>query len=61
MFSVNARGIMNKLKQKPPIEIYMKLNCTEEELNTAAAKIKAMPKAAFSTVPRLSLQPIPIS
>ena len=50
VFSVNARGIMGRLKQKPPIEIYMKLNCTEEELNTAAAKIKANPAVLDYTV-----------
>ena len=32
IFSVNARAIMTKLSQKPPIEIYMKLQCTEEQL-----------------------------
>ncbi len=50
MFSVNARNIMGKLKQKPPIDIYMKLNCTEEELNTAAARIKANPAVIDYTV-----------
>ena len=50
MFSVNARSIMGKLKQKPPIDIYMKLNCTEEELNTAAARIKANPAVLEYTV-----------
>lgn len=50
VFSVNARGIMNKLKQKPPIEVYMKLNCTEEQLNTVAAKIKSNPAVIEYTV-----------
>ena len=31
MFSVNARTIMTKLSQRPPVEVYMKLQCSEEE------------------------------
>jgi len=33
IFSVNARAMMTKLSQKPPIEIYMKLQCTQEQLD----------------------------
>ena len=33
IFSVNVRTIMTRLSQRPPIEVYMKLQCTEEELN----------------------------
>lgn len=50
VFSLNARVIMAKLSQKPPIEVFMKLNCTEEELNTAAAKFKANPLIIEYTV-----------
>ena len=50
VFSLNARVIMAKLSQKPPIEVFMKLNCTEEELNTAAAKFKANPLVIEYTV-----------
>ena len=50
IFSVNARGIMAKLSQKPPIEVYMKLQCTEEELNTAAARFANHPAIIEYTV-----------
>lgn len=43
LFSVNARMIMTKLSQRPPIEIYMKLQCTEEERNFVAAQLSANP------------------
>ena len=33
IFSVNARNIMRKLSQQPPIEVYMKLTVTQEELD----------------------------
>jgi len=32
IFSANARFIMKKVSQQPPIEVYMKLACTEGEL-----------------------------
>ena len=32
IFSLNARNIMRKLGQQPPIEVYMQLNCSEENL-----------------------------
>ena len=50
LFSVNARSIMAKLGQKPPIDVYMKLNCSEEELNGAAAKFAANPNIVSYTV-----------
>ncbi|MBO4450358.1 MAG: permease-like cell division protein FtsX [Clostridiales bacterium] len=50
IFSVNARGIMAKLSQKPPIEVFMKLRCTEEELNNAAARFAANPAIIEYTV-----------
>jgi len=43
LFSVNARMIMTKLSQRPPIEIYMKLQCTEEERNFVASQLSANP------------------
>lgn len=50
IFSVNARGIMAKLSQKPPIDVYMKLQCSEEELNNAALKFKNNPMILEYTV-----------
>jgi cell division transport system permease protein len=50
IFSVNARNIMAKLSQKPPIEVYMKLQCTEEELNMAAARFARNPMIVEYTV-----------
>ena len=32
VFSANARVIMKKLGQQPPIEVYMRLDATEEQL-----------------------------
>ncbi len=43
MFSANVRSIMRKLSQEPPIEVYMKLQVTEEELNLTALAIDADP------------------
>ena len=43
IFSVNVRTIMTRLSQRPPIEVYMKLQCTEEELNDVQAKLYANP------------------
>ena len=33
IFSANARFIMKKVGQQPPIEVYMKLGCTQEQLD----------------------------
>ena len=33
IFSLNARNIMRKLGQQPPIEVYMQLNCAEGNLD----------------------------
>ena len=33
IFSANARNIMRKISQQPPIEIYMRLDATEEQVN----------------------------
>ena len=43
MFSVNARRIMTKLSQRPPIEVYMTLQCTEEERDFVARKLSENP------------------
>ena len=43
LFSVNARMIMTKLSQRPPIEVYMKLQCTEEERNFVSQQLAANP------------------
>ena len=41
IFSTNARTIMHKLGQKPPIEIYMTLQSTPEEREAVANALKA--------------------
>ncbi len=41
MFSVNARRIMTKLSQRPPIEVYMQLQCSEDERTFVMNKLKA--------------------
>ena len=33
IFATNARNMMRKLGQKPPIEVYMNLNCEQEQLD----------------------------
>ena len=33
IFATNARNMMRKLGQKPPIEVYMVLNCEQEQLD----------------------------
>ena len=43
MFSVNARRIMRKLAQRPPIEVYMTLQSTEDERNIVARKLADNP------------------
>ena len=43
LFSVNARMIMTKLSQRPPIEVYMSLQCTEEERNFVSQQLAANP------------------
>jgi len=41
IFSLNARTWMNKLSQRPPIEVYMKLQCTDEMLDAVKAALDA--------------------
>ena len=43
MFSVNARRITTRLSQRPPIEVYMTLQCTEEERNFVAEHLNSNP------------------
>lgn len=50
MFSVNARSIMTRLSQRPPIEVYMKLQCTEDQLNAVQANLAANPNVLEFTV-----------
>jgi len=33
IFSANARYIMKKIGQQPPIEVYMKIGCTQEQMD----------------------------
>ena len=39
IFTVNVRNIMTKLSQRPPIEIYMELQCTQEQLDAVSANL----------------------
>jgi len=41
VFSINARAIMKKLGQQPPIEVYMKLQVTDDELAQTESIIAA--------------------
>lgn len=41
LFSTNARTIVTKLSQRPPIEVYMKLQCTEEERENVKIMLNA--------------------
>jgi cell division transport system permease protein len=50
MFSANVRSIMRKLSQEPPIEVYMELQVTEEELNTTALAIYNDPAIIDCTI-----------
>ncbi|MCR4703073.1 MAG: permease-like cell division protein FtsX [Saccharofermentans sp.] len=43
IFSVNARRITTRLSQRPPIEVYMTLQCTEEERNFVAEHLNSNP------------------
>lgn len=44
IFSANARVMMRKLSQQPPIEVYMKLNASVEEINNASVLICSDPR-----------------
>ncbi|MCR5528910.1 MAG: ABC transporter permease [Saccharofermentans sp.] len=43
IFSANVRSVMRKLSQEPPIEVYMKLQVSEDELNATALAINNDP------------------
>ena len=43
IFSANARFIMKKVSQQPPIEVYMKLQCTQEEMNMVVSYLESVP------------------
>lgn len=43
IFSVNARRITTRLSQRPPIEVYMTLQCTEEERTLVATNLGSNP------------------
>jgi cell division transport system permease protein len=44
IFSLNARSIMKKVGQQPPIEVYMQLNCPEETLAATREYIGMNPR-----------------
>ncbi len=39
IFATNARTMMRKLGQRPPIEVYMTVSCTQEQLDTISAAL----------------------
>ena len=43
IFSVNARRITTRLSQRPPIEVYMTLQCTEEERQIVSTNLSNNP------------------
>ena len=44
IFSANARYIMKKVGQQPPIEVYMKLGCTQEEMDMVVSYLQSSPE-----------------
>ena len=50
IFSANARSIMRKLGQQPPIEVYMKLNASADEINQSSEIINADARIIESTL-----------
>lgn len=44
IFSANARYIMKKIGQQPPIEVYMKLRCTQEDMNAVVSYLESVPQ-----------------
>ncbi len=41
IFATNARSMMRRLGQKPPIEVYMVLNCEQEQLDTVSQALNS--------------------
>ena len=44
IFSANARYVMKKVGQQPPIEVYMKLGCTQDQLDLLQEYLKTNPQ-----------------
>ena len=44
IFSANARFIMKQVGQQPPIEVYMKLGCTQEQLDMLVSYMESNPQ-----------------
>ena len=44
IFSANARYVMKKVGQQPPIEVYMKLGCTQDQLDMLQEYLKTNPQ-----------------
>jgi len=44
IFSANARYVMKKVGQQPPIEVYMKLGCTQDQLDMLQENLKTNPQ-----------------
>ncbi|MBP5260981.1 MAG: permease-like cell division protein FtsX [Clostridiales bacterium] len=44
IFATNARSMMRKLGQRPPIEVYMVMNCEQEQLDAVSAALNADPR-----------------
>ena len=43
IFSANARFVMKKVGQQPPVEVYMKLGCTQEQLDMLVEYLQSNP------------------
>ena len=50
IFATNARNMMRKLGQKPPIEVYMVLNCEQEQLDTISQVLSSDTRIANWTL-----------
>ena len=44
IFSANARYVMKKVGQQPPIEVYMKLGCTQDEMDMVVSYLQSAPE-----------------
>ncbi len=44
IFSANARYLMKKVGQQPPIEVYMKLGCTQEQMDMLVDYLQGNPQ-----------------
>ena len=50
IFSINARRIMTKLSQRPPIEVYMNLQCSQDELDFVTQRLNENPSVLDYTM-----------